>query len=325
MFTYHMKLRYTILILFAILTSCHKKGANVLKISNDNMLVNLEYEYQALLGEGAYWNDLTQTFWWIDIEGRKFCIYNPLTHTNALFPLSTRPGTAVPSSTGNAIIATEDGVIDFNLEAKEYTLINPLEVENKENRLNDGKCDPAGRLWVGSMNYNTTDDTGSLYRLDSGVSTKILSNITISNGIVWSKDGSIMYYIDTPTAKIMAYNFDVESGEISHPRVAVEVPETLGYPDGMAIDENDHLWVGMWNGNAVINFDPISGDIIQSIKVPAHNVTACAFGGSDMKTLYITTARVDMSEEELKALPLSGSIFSCVPGVKGVKGNVYQH
>jgi sugar lactone lactonase YvrE len=151
-----------------------------------------------------------------------------------------------------------------------------------------------------------------------------LDSISISNGIVWTKDKKTMYYIDTPTLEIKAFDYDDVTGAISNPRVAVQVNDSLGYPDGMAIDENDKLWVGMWNGNAVICFDPITGEMVSKIEVPAHNVTSCAFGGKNLDTLYITTAREDMSDEEHAKYPLAGSLFKAVPGVKGVKSTFFK-
>jgi len=122
---------------------------------------------------------------------------------------------------------------------------------------------------------------------------------------------------------IRGFDYDLNAGTISNERVAVTVPETLGFPDGMAIDENDQLWVGLWNGNAVAHFDPLTGKLISKIEVPAHNVTACAFGGENLDTLYITTARIDMTAEELIKYPDAGSVFMAVPGVKGVQSTFF--
>ena len=170
------------------------------------------------------------------------------------------------------------------------------------------------------MDFGTTNPTASLYRVDpDGKATKMLDSITISNGIVWTSDRKTMYYIDTPTRQIRAYDYDNASGNISNERVAVNVPDTLGFPDGMAIDEEDMLWVGMWNGDCVARFNPKTGQLVSKIEVPAHNVTACAFGGENLDTLYITTASLDMTEEERLRYPDAGSIFKAVPGVKGVR------
>ena len=193
--------------------------------------------------------------------------------------------------------------------------------DQPENRFNDGKCDPNGSLWVGSMSLNTKDPSGALYRVDpDGTVEKFVDSVTVSNGIVWTRDKKTMYYIDTPTGWIRAYDYDASKGTISNERIAVEIPESLGYGDGMAIDENDDLWVALWNGNGIAHFDPRSGKLIKKVEVPAHNVTSCSFGGDNLDILYITTASIDMTEEEQLKYPNAGSLFSFQPGVKGQKG-----
>ena len=152
----------------------------------------------------------------------------------------------------------------------------------------------------------------------------VYDSVTISNGIVWTSDKKTMYYIDTPTSTIKEFDYNNETGEISNGKIAVKIPIKLGFPDGMTIDEENMLWVGMWNGNAVIRFNPKTGKVISKVEVPAHNITSCAFGGENLEMLYITSARVDMTEEELIKYPLAGSLFKVNPGVKGVKSNFYK-
>ena len=325
---------YLVLILVLVTFSC-KNNENIkvetteIKIeeiqkNTMNRVAVLEYEIASELGEGAFWNHKTQEFYWIDIEGKKFNIYNPKTKTNKSYTMPSRIGTVVPYNSKEAVVALQDGVYKINLETEKLSLLSNVESEIIGNRFNDGKCDPLGNLWVGSMHLDQKQYAANLYKIsETGEAQKMLDSITISNGIVWTSDAKTMYYIDTPTSKIKAYDFDNKTGEISNERVAVEVPDTLGYPDGMTIDENDMLWVGMWNGNAVIQFDPKTGELVSKIEVPAHNVSSCAFGGENLDELYITTARVDMSEEELKEKPLSGSIFKVKPGVKGVKSTFF--
>ncbi|MFT5801183.1 MAG: sugar lactone lactonase YvrE [Nonlabens sp.] len=284
----------------------------------------LEYKTKAQLGEGALWNYKTQEFYWVDIEGKQLHIYNPKTKKNRSFLTPSRIGTVVASGHQEAMIALEDGIYKLNLRTRSLSLFVAVESDQPENRFNDGKCDPAGRLWVGSMHLDQTPNAANLWKIDKdGTSTKMLDNITISNGIVWTKDKKTMYYTDTPTGVIRAFDYDVTLGTIANGRVAVTVPESLGYPDGMTIDENDQLWVGLWNGNAVAHFDPITGKLLSKIEVPAHNVTACAFGGRNLDTLYITTASVDMTEKELLQYPDAGSVFMTVPGVKGVPSTFF--
>ncbi len=312
--------------LLSIFSCAEKKTQtqNVLEIMDPTKAV-LEYKIDAKLGEGAIWNFETQEFFWIDIEGKKLHIYNPKTKSNRSLDTPSRIGTVVPSGRGEAIIALEDGMYIINTNSGVIKLFSALEDDIPENRFNDGKCDPAGRLWVGSMHLKQAAYKANLYKIDSnGAATKMLDSITISNGIVWTKDQKTMYYIDTPSSKIMAFDYDVDKGEISNERLAVHVSTEIGYPDGMAIDEEDKLWVGMWNGNAVAHFDPITGELISKIEVPAHNITACAFGGPNLDTLYITTASIDMSEKEKALYPDAGSVFMAVPGVKGVRSPFFN-
>lgn len=285
----------------------------------------LAYEIKAALGEGALWNYKTQEFYWVDIEGKTFNIYNPSTGKNKVFQTPSRAGTVVPYSDDEVVLALENGIHSLNLQTSETALLTDMSPELDGRRLNDGKCDPSGRLWVGSMHFDQIKGTAKLFMIDhdSSYVTK-KDSVTISNGIVWSSDKKTMYYIDTPTSEIKAYDYDNDTGSISNERVVVKIAKELGSPDGMTIDAEDKLWVGMWNGNAVLRFDPESGKVIGKVTVPAHNVTACAFGGKDLNTLYITTASLDMTQEEQEQLPLSGSLFKVTLNVKGVKTNFFK-
>lgn len=283
-------------------------------------MARLEYEIQAQLGEGAYWDAPTQRFYWVDILGKQLHIYDPATKKNTSFPTPSRIGTVVPQTDSTAVVALDYGIYLMNTNNGAISVLSDIEHDLPENRFNDGKCDPMGNLWVGSMNLEEKAPSGSVYKIDPmGNTTKMIDSVTISNGLVWTKDRRTFYYIDTPTAMIRAYDFDPETANISNRRDAVYVDPAIGYPDGMAIDAEDKLWVGLWNGNAVARFDPLTGKLMEKIEVPeAHNVTACAFGGPNLDLLYITTARKDMTEDELKEKPLSGSLFVAEPGVKGV-------
>lgn len=285
----------------------------------------LLYKIEAQLGEGPIWNHRTKELLWVDIESTKLHLYDPTSNTNRGLLTPSRVGTVVPIDDTLAVVALQDGAYTINTQSGSLSLLAPLDSGNLDTRLNDGKCDPQGRFWVGSMHMPQDRADGNLYRIDSaGTSRVMLDSITISNGIVWTKDSKTMYYIDTPTGLIRAFDFNPSSGEISNERTAVVIPEELGFPDGMTIDEEDKLWVGLWNGNAIARFDPLSGELIAKVEVPAHNVTACAFGGANLDTLFITTARVDMTDEELEAYPDAGSLFYVIPDVKGVNSSFYK-
>lgn len=310
------------LIFILTTTSCKQKQTKndiIEDESNSQKTATLEYKVNSKLGEGALWNYKTQEFYWVDIEGKTLNIYNPKTKTNKVIKTPSRVGTVVPYTKQQAVVALEDGIYKINLENGDLKQISNVESDITENRFNDGKCDPKGNLWVGSMHLKESLPNANLYKVEpNGVTTKMVDSVTISNGIVWSKDTKKMYYIDTPSKSIKSYDYDIETSTISNEKIAVNIPESLGYPDGMTIDENDTLWVGLWNGNAVAQFDPKTGELISKIEVPAHNVTACAFGGENLDILYITTSTNDMTEEERKKYPLAGSIFKYKPGIKGV-------
>ena len=307
-----------LVILFSITASSCKKSNQ--EMDSKQITAELELKIKADLGEGAIWNYKTQELYWVDIIGKQLNIYNPLTKKNRSFNTPSAISTVVPFTSEVAIVALVDGIYKINLQSGELRVLSDVEAEMTWNRFNDGKCDPNGNLWVGSMHYDQNKPLASVYRIEeNGKTTKMIDSVTISNGIVWTKDSKTMYYIDTPTANIMAYDYDIENSTISNGRVVVKVSEEDGFPDGMAIDENDMLWVGMWNGNAIANYNPKTGKIISKVKVPAHNITSCAFGGENLDILYITTSSLDMTDDEKKKYPLAGSIFKVKPGVKGVK------
>ena len=286
--------------------------------------MELTYKIKSALGEGAFWDFKNQRLFWVDIEGKKVHIYDPKTKINSSLETPTLVGTVVPRNKEEAVIALVDGIYMLNLNTGNIKLLSDVESEIPANRFNDGKCDPNGNLWVGSMPFDQSKGKANLYKVGpNGKTVKMLDSITISNGIVWTGDKKTMYYIDTQTRHIRAFDFDLKNSTISNERIAVVVPESLGYPDGMTIDAEDKLWVGLWNGNSVVRFDPVSGELLTKIEVPAHNVTSCAFGGKNFETLYITTSSLDMTEEEQKKYPLAGSLFQVTPGVKGVEANYF--
>lgn len=302
------------------------------KLNKKNDIVNqlknkaiLELDLKAQLGEGAIWNYKSQELYWIDIEGMKVHIYNPKTKTNRSINTPSRIGTIVPIDSEKSVVALHDGIYILNTQTEEFNLLSDVEADIPSNRFNDGKCDPSGRFWVGSMELNTKQYAANLYMINAkGEASLKLDSISISNGIVWSADKKTMYYIDTPTQEIKAYNYDDVSGNISNERVAVKVVDSLGSPDGMAIDEEGMLWVGMWGGSSVTRFNPNTGKMISQIEVPAANVTSCAFGGKNLDTLFITSASLYMSEDNQKKYPNAGGLFKAVPGVKGVKSNFFK-
>ena len=299
------------LLIVLVFSSCSEKGINK---------VQLVFDSKSELGEGAIWNHKTGELLWIDIKGEILNFYDPKTGNNKEMFTGQMIGTVVPAVSGGVLVALQSGIYSFNPESGTKQLIIDPEADKPDNRFNDGKCDPAGRFWVGTMSTVGEQNAGTLYRFDPDSSIhKMINRVSISNGIVWSADKTKMYYIDTPTRKVMSYDYNNETGDINNPQVAVDIPGGMGYPDGMTIDAEGNLWVALWDGSAVGCFNPESGKLLRKIEVPAKNVTSCAFGDDDLGTLYITTARESTSEEDLKKFPNAGGVFKIRPGVKGVE------
>jgi sugar lactone lactonase YvrE len=235
-------------------------------------------------------------------------------------------GTIVRRASGGCLLALENGFAAFDPDTGELDFLVDPEADLPDNRFNDGKCDPAGRFWAGTMSlsHKPRPLTGSLYSLDAeGRVQTHLTGIGVSNGIVWTSDASTMYYIDTVTRCVDAFDFDNQKGEISNRRSIVNVPDELGSPDGMAIDAEDKIWVAFYGGWCVARFDPATGKMVAQIKMPVSNVTACAFGGPDLDLLYITTARQGLDEAALAEQPQAGDLFAAQPGVPGVETPMY--
>lgn len=279
---------------------------------------------KATLGEGALWHPLEQVLYWVDIEGKKLHLFNPETQEDRCIPVGERIGTVVPAANGGALVALQNGIHHIDLETGELTLLaDPIEAPDI--RFNDGKCDPAGRFWVGTMALDTRKGAAVLYRLEKdGTVDMVLDNLTISNGIVWTEDKETMYFTDTRKHKVQAFNYDNESGEISNERTVVEIPKEEGSPDGMTLDAAGNLWVALHGAGTVACYNPATGERLQQVKVPCPQTTSCAFGGPGLETLFITTGRQGLDEEQLKKYPNSGGLFAAKPGAKGIKANFYE-
>lgn len=280
-------------------------------------------ETRATLGEGPIWyND---RLFWVDIVERRLYTYEPKSDTEQVTQLDSMVGTVVPRASGGLVVALQTGFAFVDEESGRVTAIADPEADKPDNRFNDGKCDPAGRFWAGTMAVSGGGTPGALYTLETdGRVTKKLEGIGISNGICWSHDRKTMYYIDSPTQHVAAFDYHPETGEISNRRVAVEIPKSDGLPDGMTIDERGFLWIALWGGYGVVCHDPLTGRRHAKIEVPASQVTACAFGGDDLEDLYITSAREGLSDEILRDQPFAGGLFRTRVGVKGVPSFAYQ-
>ena len=292
-------------------------------MNTKSLEATLLLDAKAQLGEGCFWHSIENKLYWLDIEGHELHIYDPVLKTDIHFDVGARIGCVVPAKNGGLLIALENGIHFFDTKTSKLTFLNnPL---SKGVRFNDGKCDAAGRFWIGSMELNLLKDAATLYRFDTDKSIHTMVNkVTCSNGIAWTADKKIMYYIDTPTGNIDAFDYDATTGNISNRRTAIKVPDGSGLPDGMCIDSEDKLWVALWGGSGVARFDPLTGEMLLKINVPAPHTTSCCFGGKDLRTLYITTAKHELTEKKEKQYPLSGGLFSIDIDVRGVPADFYE-
>ena len=268
---------------------------------------------RASLGEGPIWDARAQTLYWLDVLNRR--IY---AGTDLLAELDESVGCISPRKSGGLILTKRFSFWTFDLDPVQTSLIASLENEPPNNRFNDGKCDPRGRFLAGTMDLNEMDPTGSLYSFDGRSITKLLSEVTISNGMAWSPDHKILYYIDTPAREARAFDYDLETGAIANSRVAVHIPQSLGWPDGMTSDMQGNLWIAMWGGAQITKWNPNTGELLEQIPVPAWNVSSCVFGGKNLNELYITSARKGMDEGLLKQYPLTGGLFRVETKVEGM-------
>ncbi len=217
-----------------------------------------------------------------------------------------------PRSAGGIVVATETGVVLLDDHDAPTPLCEIL--TDPGFHLNEGGCDPQGRFWCGATTYDDLEGACSLYRVEAnGSFATALSGITCSNGLVWSADGATAFYVDSNAGGIDAFAFDGATGALTDRRRFVEIEASLGLPDGLAIDEEDGLWVALWGGGAVHRYDA-RGCLSEVIELPVPKVTACTFGGPDGRTLYITTSRLGMSAEEFLE---AGALFSFRAGVRG--------
>lgn len=256
------------------------------------------------LGEGIIWDEEHARFLWIDIIKGKIFTHDPSGSGTSTF-VDTRQaiGTVVPCTATSVVAALCSGICEVSLtDGRIRKFYGNPESELPENLWNDGKCDPRGRLWVGSKEIFCERPTGALWSLEPGGSwVKHLSGVGVSNGLVWSADEKTFWYIDSPTGQIDAFDYDAGRGKISERRPAVVIDTAVeGYPDGCTIDSDDKIWVAMWGGGAVVRYDPCTGEALCKVAVPkASQVTACAFGGPKLDQLYVTTASCGLEASKL--------------------------
>ncbi len=273
--------------------------------------VELALDAQAALGECPRWNAEEGVLYFVDIPNKTLNRFDPRTGECASRGFDQPVGCFVFRKGGGFVLGMKNG---FALLDAFDDLPRPfgpqVEAGHEHVRFNDGRADPQGRFWAGTMDGTKTQHDGALYRLDpDGTVTRMALGALTSNGIAVSPDQRTLYYTDTPTHSIGAYDFDPASGAISNPRTFHAFPHGHGRPDGASVDAEGHYWCALYAGGRVVRLSP-QGEIVEEVAIPAVNVTMIGFGGPDLRTAYVTTARQNASPEELERFPYAGGVFS---------------
>jgi sugar lactone lactonase YvrE len=272
---------------------------------------------KAELGESPVWDPIAACLYFVDITLGLVHRYDPETRTSRALPVGTFVGAIALTHSNDLVLAARDGFVRLDPRTGRTLRIADVEADRADQRMNDGKCDPRGRFWAGTMAIDERRGAGALYKLDpDGRVHAMLEHVSISNGLDWSDDGRSMYYVDTPTGSIDVFDFDAAEGAITNRRSFARVEAGAGWPDGLTLDADGYLWVALWSGSAVRRYTP-DGVLDRVVPVPVSHPTSCTFGGRDLGDLYITTAATALTPEERVREPLAGGLFRCRPGVRG--------
>ena len=277
-------------------------------------------EHRCLLGEGPVWDAKQQMLYWVDILNGAIHGYAPKNKMYTTIQLDQLIGAVALCTDGNFIAALQNGFALIDRASGEVKMIEDPEAHLPGNRFNDGKCDSAGRFWAGTMALTEDAGAGSIYTIEKNVGViKKINNVSISNGMAWSPDHGTLYYIDSPSFKVVAYDYDKTTGNISNERTIITITAVDGTPDGMTIDTEGMLWIAHWDGWQVTRWNPATGEKLFHFTLPVGRVTSCTFGGQSLEDLYITSARVGLTDEALESQPMAGALF-VIPncGFKGL-------
>lgn len=276
----------------------------------------------AAVGEGPAWDGISQRLTWVDITSGLVHVADADGRRLHSYAAGSHVGAALPAAGGGWLLAVRDGFAFLSAEGAVRRL---LTVEMGEDiRFNDAKCDPAGRAFAGTMPYEARPGAADLYRLAAGpAAVRVFSGLSLSNGMGWSPDGRLFWFIDSPTRSVRGYEYDARDGVPGKLRTVVSIPERHGMPDGMCVDDDGCLWVGLWGGSAVHRYTP-RGELDGIIGLPVTQVTSCAFGGSDGHTLYITSAAHELAPDARRREPLAGGLFAVRVAQSGLPATLWR-
>lgn len=278
----------------------------------------------AQLGEAPVWHPGEKKLYWVDILRPAIYRFDPATGKNDVCEIRKLVSAVLPTTTSRLMVSTQDGIEALDFETGELTFFSNPERGLGDNRLNDAKIGPGGAIWIGSMRLDASKPSGGLYRITAGGSVERKeSGITVSNGLDWSPDKETLYFVDTVPGIVYAYDNAPGTGALRNKRVFAKIPESDGRPDGLVVDSEGGVWVAIWDGWRVNRYGP-DGSLDRVIDMPVPRPTSIAFGGEDLKTLFITSARTRLPMSTLSEAPLSGGIFACVPGETGIPIHLFD-
>lgn len=274
----------------------------------------LVLDANAGLAEGPAWHD--GRLWWVDLANDEVHATDIETGDDRVYPVGEAVGAAVPRASGGFVLATASGFAALDTDTGAVEPLVAVDMNGEGRRMNDGKCDRAGRFWAGVVGPGEQPGKG-LYRLDPDLTcTLVIPDVALCNGLAWSADDSTMYYIDSLSKEVAAYDFDAAAGTLANRRVVATHEEERCLPDGMTIDTDDCIWVAWFYGACVRRYSP-DGELLVDVRLPPEATTSCTFGGANLDELFITTGVGHLSDEERAAQPGAGGIFRCRTGASG--------
>ena len=286
----------------------------------------------SLVGESPMWQPRQQLLYWCDIAGKRLNCFDPDSGALSGWDFESEPSACAPCVDGRLLLAMRDGLWRFDPGSGKRTRLAAPPYDASKERFNDGKCDPQGRFWVGTIYEPRDPALAALYRWHDGELTRQADGITNSNGLGWSLDGRTMYWSDTKAHTVYAFDFDPASGELSRRRVFASFAQKQagqdlasygGRPDGAAVDAEGCYWVAMFEGQRVLRLSP-TGELLREVVLPVRCATMPCFGGPDLRTLYITTARENRPADELARTPWAGCVLSLQVDVPGLPVNMAE-
>jgi xylono-1,5-lactonase len=277
----------------------------------------------AQLGEGPLWSARERAVWFVDIKGRGIHRYDEATRTTRSWQAPQDVGFIVAASGGRFICGLKSGLHQFVPETGSFKLLAPVDSDRPGNRLNDAHVDAQGRLWFGTMDDAEVSPTGALYRFDAAGLHRADDGYVITNGPATSPDGRTLYHVDTLKRAIFAFDLAAD-GSLSGRRIFARVAETDGYPDGPVVDTTGCVWVGLYGGWGVNRYSP-GGELLSKLALPVANCTKAAFGGDDLRTLYITSAWKGLAAEQRTQQSLAGGLFAVRVDTPGLPSREVAH